>query len=118
MEQENTHKKFKVKDLFNGKILLQDWTIKKALFASYIFFLIIAYITVNIWVQNTQVEKRRNQTILKNYKADYTSKTAKLQFESKRGEVAVKLKELGSTLQNPTKPARVVKLENNYLKND
>lgn len=110
--ESNTNKKFKIKDFFNGKILLQEWTIKKALFAAYIFFLIIIYITINIWVQNTQVQIRKNQTILKNYKADYTSKTAKLQFESKRGEVAEKLKELGSTLQNPTKPAISVKGEN------
>lgn len=111
---EEQSKKFKIKDLFNGKILIQDWTIKKAMFASYIFFLIIAYITINIWVQNTQVEKRKNQAILKNYKADYTSKTAKLQFESKRGEVAIRLKELGSTLTPPATPARIVKEETNY----
>lgn len=111
---EEQSKKFKIKDLFNGKILVQDWTIKKAMFASYIFFLIIAYITINIWVQNTQVEKRKNQAILKNYKADYTSKTAKLQFESKRGEVAIRLKELGSTLTTPATPARIVKEETNY----
>ena len=114
MVQDNTNKKFKVKDLFNGKILVQDWTIKKALFAAYVFILIIVYITINIWVQNTQVQKRTNQAILKNYKADYTSKTAKLQFESKRGEVAAKLKELGSKLENPTQPAKTVKAENNY----
>lgn len=111
--ENSTNKKFNIKDLFNGKILVQEWTIKKALFAAYVFFLIIVYITINIWVQNTQVEMRKNQTILKNYKADYTSKTAKLQFESKRGEVAQKLQELGSTLQNPTKPAISVKEESN-----
>lgn len=111
--ESNTNRKFNIKDLFSGKILVQEWTIKKALFAAYIFLLVIVYITINIWVQNTQIKKRTNQTILKNYKADYTSKTAKLQFESKRGEVAQKLQELGSPLQSPTKPAISVKGENN-----
>lgn len=80
------------------------------MFILYLFILVIIYISINLGVARTQLTQRRNQRELKNLKADYTSKTAKLQYSSKQGEIEIKLKELGSNVQKPGKPARLVAL--------
>lgn len=80
------------------------------MFVLYLFFLVILYISINLGVAKTQLTQRRNQRELKNLKADYTSKTARLQYSSKQGEIEVKLKALGSKVQKPDKPAKLVAL--------
>ena len=57
----------------------------------------------------TQLSQRRNQRELKNLKADYTSKTAKLQYQSKQGEVELRLQAAGSKVEKPKHPAKLVK---------
>jgi hypothetical protein len=81
------------------------------MFILYVFTLIIIYITINLAVDKTQLSIRRNQRELKNLKADYTSKSAKLQFISKRDEIEDKLKKQGSEVQKPVIPAKTIEIE-------
>lgn len=96
-------------DILGGQFLIRQKMTSQWLFILYIFFLILLYITINLGVEKTQLTQRRNQRELKNLKADYTSKAAKLQYQSKRGEIEEKLIRLGSALQKPEHPARLVK---------
>jgi hypothetical protein len=59
-------------------------------------------------VEQTQLTLRRNQRELKNLKADFTSKAAKLQFLSKRGEVEERLVQQNSKLINPSVPPKII----------
>lgn len=79
-------------------------------FILYVFFLLIVYISINLGVEKTQVTRRRNQHELKNLKADYTGKAARLQDQSKRGEIEIKLIRQGSSLHKPSKPARRIQM--------
>ena len=69
---------------------------------------------MNLSVENTQLTMRRNQRELKNLKADYTAKAARLQYLSKRNEVEIRLQEHGSLLQKPVDPAKAVKMARKY----
>jgi len=97
-------------DIFGGQFLSRMRMTGLWMFILYLFILVIIYISINLGVARTQLTQRRNQRELKNLKADYTSKTAKLQYSSKQGEIEIKLKELGSNVQKPDKPARLVAL--------
>ena len=83
---------------------------KQWIFILYLFVLVLIYISINLGVTKTQLTQRRNQRELKNLKADYTSKTARLQYSSKQGEIEIKLKALGSKVGKPEKPAKLVAL--------
>lgn len=109
-KEEKNEKGFSITgDLLGGQFLSRQRTTTQWLFILYIFFLILLYITINLGVEKTQLTQRRNQRELKNLKADYTSKAAKLQYQSKRGEVEQRLIDLGSALEKPITPAKMVK---------
>lgn len=97
-------------DVFGGQFLSKMRMTGQWIFILYLFFLIIIYISINLGVTKTQLTQRRNQRELKNLKADYTSKTARLQYSSKQGEIEIKLKALGSKVGKPEKPAKLVAL--------
>ncbi|MGM9773654.1 MAG: FtsL-like putative cell division protein [Candidatus Egerieousia sp.] len=101
--------KFSIKsDLLGGQFLSKDKVSRQWGFILYIFLLILLYITINLGVQKTQLAQSKNLRDLKNLKADYTSKAAKLQNQSSREQIRTKLIENGSTLKNPTHPAHVI----------
>lgn len=103
-------KRFDIKgNLLGGAFLTRSLRSGQWVFILYIFLLIFLYITINLAVINTQKASSRNLRELKNLKADYTSKEAKLQAQSSRGEIILKLKESGSTLKDPADPAFRVK---------
>ncbi len=105
-----TKKKFDIKgDLLGGAFLTRKSLASQWLFIVYIFLLIFLYITINLAVINTQKASSQNQREIKNLKADYTSKEAKLQAQSSRNEIEFRLRKSGSTLKNPTQPAFRVK---------
>ena len=79
-------------------------------FIIYLFGLVLAFITLNLSVEKTQMTMRRNQRELKNLKADYTAKAARLQYLSKRNEVEDRLEKHSSSLHKPVNPAKAVKL--------
>ncbi|MBR4882633.1 MAG: hypothetical protein IKU18_02015 [Bacteroidales bacterium] len=106
---ENTGFNFKM-DVFGGRFLSRVKMTGQWMFILYIFLLVIIYISINLGVAKTQLTQRRNQRELKNLKADYTSKTARLQYSSKQGEIEIKLKALGSNVQKPDRPAKLVAL--------
>ena len=111
MATQGEHTGFSLKsDIFGGRFLSRMKMTGQWMFVLYLFFLVILYISINLGVAKTQLTQRRNQRELKNLKADYTSKTARLQYSSKQGEIEVKLKALGSKVQKPDKPAKLVAL--------
>lgn len=106
-------KKFNImRDFFGGQFLTNSKILSQWAFILYVFLLIMIYISINMGVERTQIKQLRNQRELVNLKAEYTGKQARLQYMSKRGEIATKLKELGSTVKNPESPARVLILDN------
>ena len=108
MEEER--KKFNFSsNILRGQFLL-NLGVTKRFFALYIFILIIIYITLNLRVADTNIKIRRNQVELKNLKADYTSKSAKLQYQSRQGEIERRLSATGSDVKRPEHPAALVKL--------
>ena len=109
MEEER--KKFNFSsNILGGQFLLNLGVTKRWFFALYIFILIIIYITLNLRVADTNIKIRRNQVALKNLKADYTSKSAKLQYQSRQGEIERRLSATGSDVKRPEHPAALVKL--------
>lgn len=100
-------------DILGGQILSRLKTVDQY-FIIYLFCLVIAFISINLAVENTQLTMRRNQRELKNLKADYTAKAARLQYLSKRNEVEARLLEHGSHLKKPSDPAKAVKLEKRH----
>ena len=95
-------------DILGGQILSKSKV--DQYFILYVFALILAFISINLGVEKTQLTMRRNQRELKNLKADYTVKAARLQYLSKRNEVEERLKKHNSSLYKPVTPAKAVKL--------
>lgn len=91
-------------EIMNGQILLQSGIEKQSKFVLYIFILIILYITINFGIEKSLLTERRNQKELKNLKADYTGKSSKLLYQSKRVEIEKRLLEHNSKLMKPTEP--------------
>ncbi|MBE6230286.1 MAG: hypothetical protein E7119_06860 [Bacteroidales bacterium] len=109
--KENREESFNfMSDVFGGQFLSKMRMTSQWLFILYIFVLIIIYISINLGVAKTQLTQRRNQREIKNLKADYTSKTARLQYQSKQGEVEIRLKAAGSKVEKPLHPARLVQV--------
>ena len=108
---QNTQEGFNfMSHIFSGHFLSKMRMTGQWVFILYVFFLVILYISINLGVAKTQLTQRRNQREIKNLKSDYTSKTARLQYQSKQGEVEIRLKAAGSKVEKPTQPARLVKL--------
>jgi high-affinity K+ transport system ATPase subunit B len=91
-------------EFMGGQILLQSGIAHQSKFVLYIFILILLYITINFGIEKSLLTERRNQKELKNLKADYTSKSSKLLYQSKRVEIEKQLLEHNSRLMKPTEP--------------
>lgn len=91
-------------EIMGGQILLTSGILQQSKFVLYIFVLIILYISINFGMESSLLTERRNQRELKNLKADFTSKSAKLLYQSKRGEIEKRLQEYNSRLVKPTEP--------------
>ncbi len=113
MDQGQDKRKFSfASDILGGQILSKSRI--DQYFILYVFALIILFISLNLGVEKTQMAMRRNQRELKNLKADYTAKAARLQYLSKRDEVEQRLITLDSKLKRPADPAKEVKLIERY----
>lgn len=99
-------------DILGGQILSRSKV--NQYFILYLFALILIFISISLGVENTQLAMRRNQRELKNLKADYTAKAARLQYLSKRNEVEQRLIKQESRLKRPSDPAKAVKLVERY----
>lgn len=93
-------------EILGGQILLSTGILKQARFVLYVFVLIILYISINFGIERSLLVERRNQKELKHLKADYTSKSAKLLYQSKMVEIEKRLLEHNSKLVKPTDPPR------------
>ncbi len=100
-------------NIFSGHFLARMKMTGQWFFILYVFFLVILYISINLGIAKTQLTQRRNQREIKNLKSDYTSKAARLQYQSKQGEVEIRLKAAGSKVEKPKQPARLVKVPQN-----
>ncbi|MFA5849639.1 MAG: FtsL-like putative cell division protein [Bacteroidales bacterium] len=100
-----------ISEIMGGQILLHSGILQQARFVLYIFVLIILYISINFGIEKSMLTERRNQKELKNLKADYTSKSSKLMYQSKRAEVEKRLFEQNSKLIIPTEPPRRILIE-------
>ena len=109
MENGQSERKFSfASDILGGQILSRSKV--NQYFILYLFALVLIFISISLGVEKTQLTRRRNQRELKNLKADYTAKAARLQYLSKRNEVEARLGKHESKLQKPTDPAKTVKL--------
>lgn len=97
-----------LQSMLGGKILEETGFISQWKFVLYLFSLVIIYISINFSMENSLVQERRNQKEIKNLKADYTSKSAKLLFSSKRIEIEKKLMDHGSKLIAPEMPPKEI----------
>jgi len=91
-------------EILGGQIWLHSGVLRQIWFILYLFFLVILYITINFSMEQSLLLERRNARELIHLKSDFTSKSAKLQYESKRIEVENKLNRLNSTLKAPENP--------------
>lgn len=93
--------------VLGGQILLQKGgLVKHWKFVLYLFFLVVLFISVRFGVKDTMLREVRNQETLKDLKAEYVGKNAKLLYMSKRGEVERMLSSKKSTLMAPTLPPK------------
>ncbi|GEM_PF-2535804 len=91
-------------EILGGGFLLKSKILENTGFVLYLFFLTIAYISLTFVVEKTLLIERRNTLELKHLRSDLTSKSAKLQYLSKRAEVEKRLLNLNSTLKAPVNP--------------
>ncbi|GAB1474713.1 hypothetical protein MASR2M69_21540 [Bacteroidota bacterium] len=97
-------KKNWMNEILGGQILLKSGILEQARYVLFIFILVIIYISINFGMERSLLIERRNQRELRHLKADFTSKSSKLQFQSKRIEVEKRLLDLNSTLKAPLNP--------------
>ena len=113
MDNGQDNRKFSfASDILGGQILSKSKV--DQYFILYVFALILIFISLNLGVEQTQLTMRRNQRELKNLKADYTAKAARLQYLSKRNEVEARLIQQDSKLKRPADPAKAVKIVERY----
>ncbi len=96
-------------DIIGGEFLTRDTITKQWPIIIYIFLLTLGVMTLSHAVESTQLQLRRNEYLIKNLKADYTSKAAKLQYLSKRDEVTERLKTQESKVAPPIHPPLILK---------
>lgn len=114
MEKKNTNtdKKVSVIDLFlHGKIFESKTFMRNRKFILYLFALGLVYISLNFLYESAIITNRNNEKIIKNLKADYSSKNAKLLYRSKRGEIDQMLEKRGSQVRKPENPAKTIIIE-------
>ncbi len=104
-------KKRIVSELMGGDILLHGGLAQQWKFLLYLFILMILYISLNFGMERALLTERRNQRELKHLKADYTSKSARLMYKSKRIEIEKKLQEFNSGLIAPQEPPVIIKAD-------
>ena len=98
-------------DILGGQILVRMGLVRQWKFLLYIFSLLIISISINFTTASVSIEQRRNQHELKNLKADYTSKAAKLLSQSRKAKIEERLKGCNSKLMAPINPPRKIVLK-------
>jgi hypothetical protein len=98
-------------EIMGGGFLLQSGILQHINFVIFIFGLIILYIGINFGIERSLLTERQNQRELKHLKADYTSKYARLLYQSKRVEIENRLKLYNSNLKLPSEPPRRLVME-------
>ena len=104
-------KKRWVSEIMGGQILIHSGILQQLGFVLYLFALVIFYISLNFNIESKLITERHNQRELKNLKADYTGKRARLLYMSKKTEIERRLTESGSELKSPSNPPAYIKLD-------
>jgi len=101
-------KKNWMNEILGGQILLHSGILQQARYVLFIFVLVIVYISINFGMERSLLIERKNQRELRHLKSDFTSKSSRLQYQSKRAEVEKRLLDLGSTIKAPVNPPKRV----------
>ena len=101
----------KINQILNAQIFLKGNILGHAGFITFLFLLMILATMINFSMEQILIMERKNTRELIHLKSEYTGKSSKLQYESKRIEVENRLKSLNSTLKAPVDPPKRVVIE-------
>ena len=77
-------------------------------FILYVFFLIIAYITINLLIEKTMTVHRSNAEVIEELRIDYTQKSTRLISIDTRNNIEEMLEDHGSDLKKPQQTPREI----------
>lgn len=97
--------------IFAGRIIDRNNFTKRWKMILFIFVLFFLYITYNSIYDKAAIRNIQNEKTIKNLKADYDTKSAKLLFMSKRDKIEEMLIYKGSELRKPENPAYRIEAE-------
>ena len=98
-------------DVIGGQILLKIGLTRHWKFILYIFALIIAYISIQYGIRETQIRTVQGQERVKSLRTEYTGKNSTLLHISQKGEIDKMLKKIGSQLHEPNEPPVIIKAD-------
>lgn len=98
-----------VKALFKGELLLRLGADRYFPHILYTFVIGLAMIWVSMRIDRTLTRVEQNKTVIENLRIEHAEKTAQLARVQRMGAVRQRLKEMGSPLDLPEKPATMMK---------
>lgn len=90
-----------LRSIIRGNFLTEIGADRNIPFILYIFVLVTAYITLNLFVEQSMTRKEENERIIENLKIDYTHKYLDLMSLDTRTNIDVLLGKKGSRLEPP-----------------
>lgn len=110
-EEEVVIKRSPLAVLFEGRGMKRLFERGNRFFLYYVCFLLLCSITLSIAIDSVRLRQVQGSRELVNLKAEYRSRKSRLQFASKREEIASRLKALDSQVEPPHKPAHHVEID-------
>lgn len=101
-------------DILGGQFILNKKLNKHWPYFLFIFALAVGVISYRLWARNMLIRQERNAKIIKELKAEDSSKKILLLEMSKQEEVRDLLKKNGINIDKPTDPPVYVKRANSY----
>lgn len=97
-----------LKSIIRGDFLTLIKADKNIPFILYVFFLIIAYITINLLIEKTMTVHRSNAEVIEELRIDYTQKSTRLISIDTRNNIEEMLEDNGSELKKPQQAPREI----------
>ncbi|MBO4263911.1 MAG: hypothetical protein J5871_04455 [Bacteroidales bacterium] len=94
--------------ILRGKLLLRLNVSRYFVHIIYVFFLFAMVIWVSLMIETTMTRVQRNAAALKELEIENTMKTCALVSLSRRSSVSSQLKNMGSKVGEPSRPASVL----------
>ena len=98
-------------DVVGGQILLKIGLTRHWKFILYLFALIVAYISIQYGIRETQIRTVQSQERVKSLRTEYTGKNSTLLHISQKSEIDKMLKKIGSQLHEPNEPPVIIKAD-------